>query len=181
MAHAVDSICGSNIDSSLHIELPELLGKTLELSLRLESWYNDCPPSLIITSETDVAHWTAAQFETRRHAVLISIYYYRTMLLIHGPLLLSSLEKATFSETGVPAGVHRSTISSLLQNDFKAVNDFGILINAILHQCPSFFKSNAAWWCCNYGGKYSQFLGGNPCTNCLVQHLPFHCTCLPSG
>uniref|UniRef100_A0A0B7KKS7 Zn(2)-C6 fungal-type domain-containing protein n=1 Tax=Bionectria ochroleuca TaxID=29856 RepID=A0A0B7KKS7_BIOOC len=152
MGTALDSLCGSNIDPSFRLEMPDLLGKTLELSLRLESWLNEQPPSTIITSETDVTNWTPTDFEVKTQGILLSIYYYRTMLLVHGPLLMTSLEKSTHSKkSGVPPGVHQNTISGLLQNDLRAVQDFGLLISGIMVQCPSFFKKNTAWWTCNYG------------------------------
>lgn len=67
---------------------------------------------------------------------------------------MTSLEKSTHSKkSGVPPGVHQNTISGLLQNDLRAVQDFGFLISGIMVQCPSFFKKNTAWWTCNYGGK----------------------------
>jgi hypothetical protein len=150
MGACLDSVCDSNIDTSCHISIESLVGKTLELSLRLERWRNDALPFTIVTSETDMDSWSAGMFNAQRKTILLSICYYRTVLLIHGTLLLTVLEIATStSHIGLPP-VLQDAVRSLLRSDFDAVREFGNLIRALLSHNPAFFKRNAAWWTCNY-------------------------------
>ncbi|UPK95844.1 hypothetical protein LCI18_006779 [Fusarium solani-melongenae] len=150
MGVVMESVCGSNIDPSSSIKTDQLLGKTLELSLRLEKWRSSTSPRSILESDVNFSSWTESDIEAQRNSILLSIFYYRTVLLIHGCLLMSTLEAATRKDQQAVSGVLKNTAASLLKDDFTATNNFCHLIRGLLAYSPTFFKSNAIWWTCNY-------------------------------
>ncbi|KAI1027023.1 hypothetical protein LB504_008086 [Fusarium proliferatum] len=150
MGVAMESVCGSNIDPSSSLNAEELLGKTLELSLRLEKWRSSTSPGCILESDVNYSPWTEGDFEAQRNTILLSIFYYRTVLLVHGCLLMSILEAATRKGQQAVSGVLKNTAASLLKDDLTALNNFCHLIRGLLAYSPAFFKSNAIWWTCNY-------------------------------
>ncbi|RGP81151.1 c6 transcription factor [Fusarium longipes] len=150
MGVTMESVCGSNIDPSSSIKTDKLLAKTLELSLRLEKWRSSISPRSILESDVDFSSWTESDIEAQRNSILLSIFYYRTVLLIHGCLLMSALEAATSKDQQAVSGVVKNTAASLLKDDFVATNNFSHLIRSLLTYSPTFFKNNAIWWTCNY-------------------------------
>ncbi|RFN54496.1 c6 transcription factor [Fusarium flagelliforme] len=150
MGIVLESICGSNIDPSSSIKTDELLGKTLELSLRLEKWRGSTSPRSILEADVSFSSWTESDIEEQRNSILLSIFYYRTVLLVHGCLLMSILEVATRKDQQAVSGVLKNTAASLLKDDLVATNNFCHLIRGLLASSPTFFKSNAIWWTCNY-------------------------------
>jgi len=153
MGVVLDSVYGSNIDPSSSIKTEELLGKTLELSLRLEKWRGSTSPRSILEADVNFSSWTESDSEGQRNSILLSIFYYRTVLLVHGCLLMSILEVATRKDQQAVSGVLKNTAASLLKDDLTATNNFCHLIRGLLAYSPTFFKNNAIWWTCNYAGS----------------------------
>ncbi|KAM5380818.1 hypothetical protein ACJZ2D_003342 [Fusarium nematophilum] len=149
MGAATDSVCGSNIDPPGRLTVEDLLGKTLNLSLRLEQWRISSVGS-ILTSDVDLDSWTTDDFQSQRNSTLLSVFYYRTMLLVHGPLLMAVLEAATRNAQESLPRVLKNTVTCLLDDDLTAVAGFCQLIRGILTRNPTFLKCNAIWWTCNY-------------------------------
>lgn len=152
MGITVESVYGSNISSSSCLSLEELVARTLDLSLRLGRWRNSGMAVGIIASNVDFNRWSPSLFDVERNSILTSIFYYRTVLLVHGSLLMVILEMATNGAAEVSSGILQDTVQSLLKNDFVAVTEFHHLIRGILQHKPSFLKRNAIWWTCNYAG-----------------------------
>lgn len=152
MGAAMDSVCGSNIDQTNRLIVDDLLGRTLELSLRLERWRRQVSSPSFIHTGIDFSTWSAGDFEAQQKTILLSIFYYRTVLLVHGTLLMSVLETSTRKNQDAVSDVLRNTAECLLKDDLMVTNDFCHLIRGILAHRPSFFKRNAIWWTCNYAG-----------------------------
>jgi hypothetical protein len=155
MAAALDSIYDSNISTSTRLSLEDLTSKTLHLSLRLETWLLTNMPGGLIDTSVGFSTWNPASFDSERNRILISIFYYRTSLLIHGPLLMYVLELATRGSSDVSSIIVRDSVSSLLRADFSAVLGFHHLVRAIVQYNRPFLKCNAVWWTCNYAGTFS--------------------------
>ena len=154
MGHTLDSIHDSNFSTVSRCPLPELIAKTLDLSLRLRRCRdNELEGSQIINSDVSFASWSNDTFQAKRDSILISIFYYRTVLLVHGSLLTSALEAATMESQELASVLVRDTIRSLLKEDLAAVTNLHHLIRGLLVHQRSFFNRNAVWWICNYAGK----------------------------
>ncbi|CAM1505903.1 Fc.00g115400.m01.CDS01 [Cosmosporella sp. VM-42] len=150
MGTTMDSIHGSNISPSNRLALTDLVAKTLDLSLKLSQWRNTNLPSRLIGSDVDFSTWASHDFDAARNTIIISIFYYRTMMLIHGSLLMFALELATNLSPEIAPTIVQDTIQSLLKNDYAAVTEFHNLIRGIFRNQQSFLKNNAIWWTCNY-------------------------------
>lgn len=153
MGVALDSIYDSNISTSTRLSLPDLISKTLHISLRLEQWRNTNMPMGPIDTSVDFSSWAPGSFDSERNRILTSIFYYRTAILIHGPVLMHVLELATNGSSNVSTTVLQDTVTSLLKSDFAAVTGLHYLIRGIIRYNRSFLKCNPIWWTCNYAGE----------------------------
>ena len=154
MGVALDSIYDSNISTSTRTPLADLISKTLQLSLRLESWRRTNMPAGPIDTSLDFSSWDQSTFDSERNRILTSMFYYRTAILIHGSLLMHVLELATGGSSEVACTVLQDSVTSLLKSDFAAVTGLHHLIRGILQYNRHFLKSNPIWWTCNYAGRY---------------------------
>ncbi|EQL00796.1 Transcription factor, fungi [Ophiocordyceps sinensis CO18] len=150
MGITVDSLYSANISSSSRLALGDLMAKTIDLSWRLEQWRESAAPPGIVSAEADFGTWTAAGFEAERYAILLSIFHYRTTMLLHGSLLMRVLERVTRSGQDASSGVLQDAGLSLLGNYLRALRDWLRLINGILRHGRSFLNRNAVWWTSNY-------------------------------
>lgn len=153
MGAALESIYGSNISPSGRLPLKDLVSGTLDVSLQLSHWRNSNPPSYILAPSVDFGTWSAGQFEAERYSILRSIFYYRTVMVVHGSLLMGVLGLATSGSPELSSGVLQETIKALLRDNFSAVTQMHHLIRGILRHNRLFLKSNAIWWACNYACK----------------------------
>lgn len=154
MGSCIDTICCLNIDPYARQPIEDLLGKTLQLSLRLGKWRREMPPTSLVAPGVDLGAWTPDDWETHRNAMLLTIFYYRTVLLVHGILVMTTLEESTRRRgAGSPAGVSdvlRRSAAALFHDDLDAADAFRHLICGILTHNPAFLKLNSVWWTCNY-------------------------------
>ncbi|KAI9151262.1 c6 transcription factor [Paramyrothecium foliicola] len=151
MGVAVDILCNSNIDLSSGSTIEELFPKTMELTLRLERWRQDVAPFSIITfGDLDSDSWSDSEFQAQRDSLLLSIFYHRTVLLVHGTLLTTTVETYSRHKSSASSSILQDNVISLLKIDFAAVTEFERLIRTILSKCPSFLRRHAIWWTCNY-------------------------------
>lgn len=155
MGAALESIYDSNISSSERLSLSELISTTLNLSMRLEQWRDNNFPAGLIGSNAALESWPANTFDHERHSILTSIIYYRTVLMVHGALLMRALDLAIQESDQIRSSLVQESIKSLLKVDFIAVKEFHHLIQGLLFYQKSFFRVNATWWVCNYAGRFS--------------------------
>ena len=176
MGVALDSIYDSNVSTSNHCSLNDLIAKTLNLSLRLEQWRDSKLEFGLIGSNLSFDSWSADTFAAERHSILVSVFYYRTVLLIHGSLLMTALELATSGSQEIAPTLIQDTIRSLLKRDLLAVKDFHHLVRGLLSHDRPFFITNAIWWTCNYGGELSPSKGypNRLCANQAALTLCLH-------
>ncbi|KJZ71307.1 hypothetical protein HIM_09317 [Hirsutella minnesotensis 3608] len=139
LGEIVDLIYSSNINTSYRPSLTDLVTKTICLSTKLE---------YVITANADFSTWMPADFDAERYTVLLSIFYCRAMMLLHGSLLMTVLEQVTGSDAFV--GVLVDTALSMLRSYLRALSEWLRLIDGLLGHQPSFLKCNAAWWTSNY-------------------------------
>ncbi|KAH8898859.1 hypothetical protein GQ53DRAFT_836866 [Thozetella sp. PMI_491] len=147
MGIAIETLYESNIGASSRTPLEDIIAKTLDLSFRLERWRAEAAPLSIIAPEAAVDPWPAAVFSEDRHAIVLSLYYYRTEILVHGAILLGVLEQVANSEGD--RLLLQETAASLLKRDLAAVKGFHYLLSNILRQ-RHFLECNAVWWPCNF-------------------------------
>ena len=149
---ALDKIYLSNIGSVRELPQEELLTEVMGLSLRLDKWRESQPSSTIIHSLADFEHLSYSSPVSERLAIVLSLQYHRTSLLVHGSIIMRSLEWLTTSDGDCLSGIAGNTVASLLQRDLAAARDIHWIISHILQKKRSFLQQNASWWICNYSG-----------------------------
>lgn len=157
MGISVDSIYGCNIGSPSDLAPGDLIAKTIELLSRLGQWRDGISPFGILSQKSDLNTWCAAEFHTERYVLLLSIYYYKTVMLASGPVLIAVLERAIDpAADGAAVGILQDTSASVLKSDLQALKEFQRIIRGILQHDRPFFKRNAVWWVCNFTGMLPQ-------------------------
>ena len=146
----VDSLYSSNISSSHRLALGDLVARTIDLSWKLEQWREGIAPPGIITSNADFSVFSAAAMDQERYTILLSIFHYRAMMLIHGSLLMRVLERITSTGETASSGVLQDAALSLLKNYLWALREWLQLVTSLLQHRRVFLNCNAVWWTCNY-------------------------------
>lgn len=141
----------SNVDSVTDLSNEEILYETTSLSLRLDSWKESVHPFAIVGA--NFGDWATTSPESENLNLVLSLHYQRTVLLVHGGLLMHALD--SLSLTGNTGGsiVNRPGADMawpLLRRDLTAARDLHGMITHILQKKPGFIERNASWWICNY-------------------------------
>ncbi|CAK7235278.1 hypothetical protein SBRCBS47491_009238 [Sporothrix bragantina] len=112
MGVAVETVYGANIGvapllSSDATTAPrELVAKTMDLLFRLQKWQAGLRPFGILTghqAQQFFSVWPAAKFQAERYSIALSVYYYKTMMLVCAPLLMRVLELVTDRDSAAKA------------------------------------------------------------------------------
>lgn len=149
----------SNIVSACDLTLNELVPHVMESLRQLEQLRIDAAPYKLLVGNTTADSWLAADFDNERHAVLLSLYYYRVTVLVNAPLLLALLRHvSTPAADPIDSGVHAKVAVSILQTYLQTINDFHNLLCAILRIQRSFLRRNAVWWLCNYMSEFLKLI-----------------------
>lgn len=162
----------------------------MELLFCLQTWQTAIKPFTILgahSHQVDFSLWSAAKFQAERYSLALSVYYYKTVMLVCAPLLMRVLEQVTDSTsvaaaTGTAAATTSMTATAaiggggtmavsgndaatsfnsmllemsapVLKRELHAIGEYQGIANGILRHQPSFFKTNAIWWVCNFNCK----------------------------
>ncbi|KAH7133718.1 fungal-specific transcription factor domain-containing protein [Dactylonectria macrodidyma] len=146
----LETIYSANIGSN---QMPpkDAMLKAISLFDQLEKWRDHNIHFPIITAAANVGSWSADTFQQEAHAVLLSMWYYRTVVLISTPVLMAILEQVTSSAAGGEmSGMLKDVAVSVLKRDWEAIREFHTILSTILRRARPFLKSNAIWWVCNF-------------------------------
>ncbi|KAH6974335.1 fungal-specific transcription factor domain-containing protein [Ilyonectria sp. MPI-CAGE-AT-0026] len=146
---AVDEVYNFNISASNDIDFDEVAAKTFDLSRRIDRWRQSCQPFKIPNRDLK-SYTTSMGMGARKYEALLSIHYYRTVLLVNGPLLSSVLERSALCHSD-DSDVLQDVSVSMLRRDFAATKELSGMLSFISRGNPAFFGCNAIWWMCNYG------------------------------
>ncbi|KAL1898461.1 hypothetical protein Sste5346_003364 [Sporothrix stenoceras] len=196
MGVAVETVYGANIgttsaffgdstedNDSVDGTPRALVAKTMDLLFRLQKWQTEIRPFGILTSvqAERFSVWTAATFQAERYSIALSVYYYKTVMLVCAPLLMRVLELVTDAGTTASGGAAPATAAAtrggaaasagvgtagdtpasfnsmllemaapVLKKELHAIGEYQKIAHGLLRHQPSFFKSNAIWWVCNF-------------------------------
>lgn len=123
------------------------------LSARLEDWHQNSEPFAMISSGTGLDSWYPRSTGIENFAIILSLHYHRTILIIHGGLVMHCLDCISASNRDPFSGVTGDVIMSLLKRDLAAARDMHYVISHILQAKRGFLTQTASWWTCNYSGK----------------------------
>lgn len=142
-----------NISSANHTDYDDLVTKTLKLSRQIDTWRKSSSPFQVPVADSTTCASTSGSLGAEKYEVLLSIHYYRTVLLVNGPLLMGTLESVARCDGLVP-DISQDVATSLLKRDFVATKELSKILSCIVQGDPAFFRRNASWWICNYGGEF---------------------------
>jgi hypothetical protein len=142
-----------NISSANRLEYDDLVAKTLNLSRRIDSWRKSCSPFQVPLKDPNSRVSVSSNFGPEKYEVLLSIHYYRAILLVNEPLLIGALERSAPSNGHSP-GILQDVATSLLIRDFAAAKELSEILSCIVRFDFAFLRRNAIWWICNYGGEF---------------------------
>lgn len=146
----LDSIYSSNIGAT-QMQPRDLTLKAIELQDQLERWRDHNAHFAILSSKSDLSSWSADMFQPEAHVILLSLFYYRTVMLVSTPVLMAVLEQVTNPASGSElSGMLRDVSASVLKRDWEAIRRFQKTLSAILRNARPFLKANAVWWVCNF-------------------------------
>lgn len=151
----LEGIYLSNIGSVRDLGMETLLSKVMELSMKLDAWKMSNTSLPISDNEVGHGHNMQASEDAERLAMSLSLHYHLTCLLVHGSVLMRSLEWLSPTASDLPAGIAGDTIASLLQSGLVTVRNTHQIICKVLRERERFLELNALWWICNYSGTFS--------------------------
>ena len=145
------------------LSLQQLLTETLQRSLELDQWRAKSCFKIITADDTFSSRITATD-SSDAFSVMISLHYHRISLLVHGAIVMRSLEYVSTTGPDFLAGIAGDTITSLLQRDLAAARDTHHIICDILQHRRGFLERTALWWICNYSGMCTSLRSS--CNSC---------------
>lgn len=107
-----------------------------------------------MNAEVGFGNWVAPSEDAERLAIILSLHYHRVVLLVHGAILMRSLECLITVGPQFLSGVTGDTIVAMLRRNLVAARDTHYVICEVLQKRLGFLETNALWWICNYSGVF---------------------------
>ena len=144
-----------NIESLAPLNLQELISKRLQLLWQLDKWQESLSSNFDVLSAAELVATGSSSYDAKRFQILLSIQYYRTLLLVNYPVLNAFLNLAIKErKNGREFAFLLEATAPVVKNDLMAANELQGIITAIA-MCPEpFLDRNAAWWVCNSASKW---------------------------
>ncbi|KAH7030054.1 fungal-specific transcription factor domain-containing protein [Macrophomina phaseolina] len=147
----VESLYDHNIGTSGGMSLQATVIQRLQLLSKLDDWRRQSSPFFDILKTTELGTCSPPSYESNRFQILLSIQYYKTVLLINSAVLAVLVYGTS---TGAPHESHNSLpleyTMPVIREDFTAARNLDRIIHCITTRGGSFLDSNATWWTCNY-------------------------------
>jgi hypothetical protein len=156
----IELLYDHNIEPLGPLNLQELVTKRLQFSWQLDKWRESLSSTSDVISASELKESVSASYDAKRFQILLSIQYYRLLLLVNFPLLtafLSLVIKERKSEREFTFLLEAAV--PVVKNDLMAANELRGIIHAITTCVKPFLDRNAAWWTCNYTSKWSVVKG----------------------
>ncbi|KAK5046124.1 hypothetical protein LTR84_008581 [Exophiala bonariae] len=148
ISRAVEVLYDHNIDSAKS-SIDNLLVRRLELQLELERWRISTAGSWKLLTGAELHGKPKSTYESLRFEILLSIHYYRTLMLINRPLITSIL-KSWITELSLVPETTTAVVLPIVQNDFTAAKELVGIVQAIESSGTSFLHRYGAWFLANY-------------------------------
>jgi hypothetical protein len=150
----VEQLYNHNIDSVSEDSLHDLISKRLQLAWQLKEWRQSLSSTFSIVPAAELTNMSSALLEAKRFQVLLSIRYYRILLLIDCPLLTAFLNLVTEARKNeIDFDFLLEAVTPVVKNDLVAANELREIIHTVTLNAETFLDRNAAWFMCNYASK----------------------------
>lgn len=132
--------------------LNEMIVDRTRLVLQLSEWRDSILPFSII-SGSDLTTDDDSTFDSKRFDILLSIYYYRSILLANRAVLEKSLVQFILQDDRNVSHLVWQPLQSIILNDQQCAMELQNIFALIHKMDPGFLRRHAAWWTANYSGK----------------------------
>ena len=151
----VEKLYDHNIESNEELSTQDVLSARLQLSWELQKWRDASSSFVTILSDEPLLEWTLTSFDTIRFQIILSIFYYRTVLLINAPVLVRVLDKALRDQNNLEEFklLLESAIPAI-ETDFFAAQQLQRIIQELATSSDQFIDRNALWYVCNYTSEW---------------------------
>lgn len=114
-------------------------------------WRKSCAPSCPIIAASDIGDTTVTPNNGNCFRISLSIYYYSSVLLVNGDVLMNALTSHNLNELGSSTLDEEQIIT--LKHNFTAAKELELIIRRISNSGLAFIDNNSLWWICNYSSK----------------------------
>lgn len=177
ISNAIEFLYDHNIDTT-YPSIDTIIVRRLELQLDLERWRMSSARTWRILTEPELRGKPKNSFEALRFEILLSIHYYRTLMLINRPLITSILKCWITDSEPVPDTVV-GVVLPVLQNDFTAAKELAGIVQVVETSGARFLHRYGAWFLANYSGVKQLSRSERNCMLILMTGYSFHCKYTP--
>lgn len=152
MASVLHRMYYDNIDTNEPSSAEALISTRTTFQWQLEAWRRGVSPACRIMTGDGLSTDTAST-DTERFRFVLSIHYYRAVLLLNAPALLAVLRETMDSTAADDWNSLLEHAVPIVRHEFSALRDLHQIMSATLAKGRSFLDQNNAWWLCNYTCK----------------------------
>jgi len=151
-ASVVELLYDYNLKSP-HVSIHEILSRRLQALGRLEHWRRNLTLRCTIPSASPTSP-PSTEDELGRFQILISIHYYRALLLLNRPVIILVLSHCSKDlEDQSEYELLNESLLPIVKTDFLAAQSLCEIIRGICGPQHSFLDLNAAWFISNYSSR----------------------------
>ncbi|KAK5079948.1 hypothetical protein LTR70_009104 [Exophiala xenobiotica] len=138
-----------NIDINEPSGAEALISTRTTFQWQLEAWRRGVNPAYHIMTGDGLITGTAST-DTERFRFVLSIHYYRAVLILNAPALLAVLRETMDITVADDWKALLEHAVPIVRHEFSALRDLHGIMSATLAKGRSFLDQNNAWWLCNY-------------------------------
>jgi len=152
MASILHQLYHDNIDTCEPIGAEALISTRTTFQWRLEEWRRGVNTGCRIMAGAELNAETASN-DIERFRFVLSIHYYRAVLLLNAPALLAIMRETMDSRASNDWTSLLEHAVPIVRHEFGALRDLHQVMSYTLARGHSFLDQNNAWWLCNYTCK----------------------------
>ena len=146
-----------NIDPDETVSARDMLSARLSLQWEFEDWRGKLDPSCLIIVGDDLNNLFVGSSNALRFRLILSIHYYRLVMLINAPVVVKVLSEALDAQlSGHNVDSLLEHAMPVLRHELGALQNLHQVICTILNFESVFLDQNDAWWLCNYTSECKQ-------------------------
>lgn len=145
VACTLHDVYHDNIDDE-PVSARMLLASRSSIHWQLTSWREEAAKSFPILAQGDLVLTSSTISDSTRLRLILSIHFYRAVLLVNGPVILAVLRKTMCEE--LPDLLEN--IVPIVRHEFTTIRNLHYVLSTALSHPRGFLDQNAAWFLCNY-------------------------------
>jgi hypothetical protein len=155
-ASVLSTIYEDNIEREEVLDLWTSLSSRLQLLQKLEQWRHALDQSLLLIDPSEPGHTLETTKASFRFRLSLSIHYYRTLMLIDGPILTILLDLVVHDKLTEQWGFLFDQCIPLVGQELLILRNTHHVLSLVLRKGESFINVNNIWWACSHTGMTRQ-------------------------